>query len=175
LAELWRGPVLRRGDLPECAVPERDASCREAEDQKSLEIGATYDLKVVKLHALYAKEDNVSAIVPLSMTGINGRGSDANAWMVGLHVPLGANASKILASYQQRDGDRVNLSPTTYFEADLKVFAIGYEYWLSRRHDPCERRIRQRFEVIDTSVLPAYPGSGTHRWTTSTASNTRWQ
>jgi GBP family porin len=156
------GPLYAAVTYLQLKYPNATAPAAKPQDQKSLQIGATYDLSVVKLHGLFAKEDNVSAIVPLSMTGINGRESDAKAWMVGIHVPFGPNASKFVASYQERDGDAVALSPTTRFEGDLKVYAFAYEYWISRRTAlHLSVGVGSGDKSLDKDALPAYPGSGT--------------
>ncbi len=116
-----------------------------AQDQKMLQIGATFDLKFVKLHAGYAKEDDVYFTSgQATSSAVPDGGADANAWMVGVTVPL--LGGSLLGSYQKRDGDIVNtclggfvpatgacavaLSPR---ERDIDVWAIGYTYPLSRR------------------------------------------
>ncbi len=108
-----------------------------------LQVGATFDLKFVKLHAAYAKEDNVWLTVGFAPQV--DAGADADAWMLGVTVPLfGGN---VLGSYQKRDGDGVNvclgvLVPAYWSlervalqsrERDIDVWAIGYTYPLSRR------------------------------------------
>jgi GBP family porin len=100
-------------------------------DQKMLQIGATYDLKVVKLHAAY---DNETAARSALQSAIGGTadGTDANAWMLGVSVPFGPNNSKFMASYQKRDGKSQTIG-TTSFNADRKVYGIGYEYFMSKR------------------------------------------
>ena len=112
-----------------------------ANDQKMLQIGATFDLKFLKLHGAYAKEDDVFFDVALGLRP--DAGADADAWMAGITVPLfGGN---ILASYQKRDGDSVAvcLSAVTTGpcpvasvatrQAERDVWAVGYTYPLSRR------------------------------------------
>jgi predicted porin len=98
-----------------------------SDDQTHLQIGGTFDFKIVKLHAAYAVEDEQRAFSTVGTTS----GADADAWMVGVSVPLlGGN---LMASYQDRDGDPVQLTPTTVDERDVSVWAIGYTYPLSRR------------------------------------------
>ena len=113
-----------------------------AADQKMLQIGASFDLKFVKLYAAYAKEDSVWLTV--SFAPQFDAGADADSWMLGVTVPLfGGN---LLGSYQKRDGDLVNVClgvfvpatglcsvPLQLRERDLDVWAIGYTYPLSRR------------------------------------------
>ena len=113
-----------------------------ASDQKMLQIGATFDLKFLKIHGAYGKEDHV---VFTSGIGLQPTpGADADEWLVGLTIPLfGGN---ILASYQDRDGDPVGVcvgafvpatngcsTPLVTREADRTVWAVGYTYPLSRR------------------------------------------
>lgn len=98
------------------------------DDEKRLQIGATYDLKVVKLHAAYGKEDSQFAsgltAAPLVAT------ADSDEWLVGFTVPLGNFA--IIGSYSKRDGDAVTVGTTTT-EFDRNVWALGATYSLSRR------------------------------------------
>lgn len=92
------------------------------DNQKHLQIGATYDLKIVKLHAAWAKEDNQRIYNPVGTTN----GADAKAWMLGISAPIGNG--KLMASYQDRNGSALGT-----YEADRKVWGIGYEYSLSKR------------------------------------------
>ncbi|HVE89227.1 MAG TPA: porin [Burkholderiaceae bacterium] len=97
------------------------------DNQTNLQAGLTFDLKFLKLHAGYAKEDNQRVF---NVAGITS-GADADAWMGGITIPLlGGN---ILASYTRYDGDRVQLTPTTFDERDFKNIAVGFTYPLSRR------------------------------------------
>jgi predicted porin len=106
-----------------------------AEDQKMLQVGATFDLKFLKLHGAYAMEDNVrpatslpaGSFVQAAAGALFGTGHDADAWMVGLSAPLGAFT--FMASYQERDADAV----AGGVESDGKVYALGGKYDLSRR------------------------------------------
>jgi predicted porin len=91
-------------------------------DQTHLQLGATFDLKVVKLHAAYAKEDNQFVASSVGTTN----GADATAYMAGFTVPVG-NLS-LLGSYQKRDGKALGT-----YEADRTVWALGASYSLSRR------------------------------------------
>lgn len=112
-----------------------------ASDQKMLQIGATFDLKFVKLHGAYAKEDDVYFNAGLGL--VPDAGADADAWMAGVSVPLFGGS--LLASYQKRDGDSVDVClsavttgpcPITSVasrQAERDVWAIGYAYPLSRR------------------------------------------
>ncbi len=111
-----------------------------ASDQKMLQIGATFDLKIVKLHAAYAKEDSAWFTAGL---GVNqDAGADADAWMAGVTIRL--FGGELLGSYQTRDGDAVGVClsaslapacpiPLVTRERDIDEYAIGYMYPLSRR------------------------------------------
>ncbi len=98
-------------------------------DEKLLQIGATYDLQVVKLHAAYGDEKNVRSAFA-SAVGATADGSDARAWMVGATIPFGGNGSAFKVSYQDRDGKPNSVSAAN---ADRKVYNLGYEYFLSKR------------------------------------------
>ena len=104
-------------------------------DQKNLQLGATFDLKFLKLHAAYAKEDDQRIFNALGITS----GADADAYMLGVSIPLFGGS--LFASYQKYDGDAVTLAvpvpvppaAATVDERDLKYWGIGYTYPLSRR------------------------------------------
>jgi len=100
-----------------------------AADQKMLQVGGTFDLKFLKLHAAYAKEEGVRPNVIQAFLAA-GPGADADAWMVGLSAPLGAFT--FMGSYQERDGDSVLVAGVPV-EGDGKVWALGAKYDLSRR------------------------------------------
>ncbi|MBA2411475.1 MAG: porin [Burkholderiaceae bacterium] len=112
-----------------------------ASDQKHLQVGATFDLKFLKIHGAYAKEDNVYFTSGLAVQP--DPGADADAWMAGLSVPI--LGGTLLGSYQRRSGDSVTtclLASTTAAcpvtalstrERDRDVWAIGFTYPFSRR------------------------------------------
>ena len=93
-----------------------------ADDQKHLQVGATFDLGVVKLHAAYAKEDNQFGNSVVGTTN----GADSSNYMAGVSAPLGGGS--LMASYNNRNG---KLQGT--YEADLVRWGIAYSYPLSRR------------------------------------------
>lgn len=95
--------------------------------EKHLQIGAAYDLKVVRLSAGYAKEDDIYPLAGLTTTPQQAAGSDATAWIIGVAAPFGPH--RLAASYQKRDVDSFGTTP----EGDRKVWTVGYEYSLSRR------------------------------------------
>jgi predicted porin len=106
-------------------------------NQKHLQVGATFDIKVVKFHLAYAKEDDQFAGTPgtsnaFSTTGTS-NGADATAIMGGVSVPIGSVS--LLASYQKRDGKtgRYGVTTASNLEADRNVWGLGVTYSLSRR------------------------------------------
>lgn len=93
-----------------------------ASDQKHLQIGGTFTMGMFKLHAGYAQEKNIFALNSVGITN----GSDADAWMVGATVKLGA--STIMASFNNYDNDRIGT-----VERDLRRYGLAYTYNFSRR------------------------------------------
>jgi predicted porin len=93
-----------------------------ADDQKHLQVGATFDLGVVKLHAAYAKEDNQFTGSVVGTTN----GADSSNYMAGVSAPLGGGS--LMASYNNRNGKQQGT-----YEADLVRWGIAYSYPLSRR------------------------------------------
>ena len=138
----WAAVTYDVIDINDAGIPGSPAVFPNASDQKNLQIGATFDLKFLKIHGGYAKEDNVVFNSGLGVVGT--AGEDADAWLAGVTVPLGGGS--LLASYQRRNGDPVNVCTGAFVpatngcsvaltsrEADRDVWAIGYSYPLSRR------------------------------------------
>jgi predicted porin len=105
-------------------------------DEKLLQIGATYDLKVVKLHAAWASQSDISAVrAGVSIAPASGvTAYDNQAWMLGVSVPLGR--SSLLASYQAANADSVSYATSAgaaTFEPDYDVWGVGYTYKFSDR------------------------------------------
>ncbi len=101
-----------------------------SDNQEHWQAGLTFDLKFVKLHAGYAKEYDQRVFSAVGTTS----GADSDVWMLGVTVPLGGG--NLLASYQERDGKSVQLTPPplpTFDERDVDVWGIAYTYPLSRR------------------------------------------
>jgi GBP family porin len=103
-------------------------------DQKMLQLGGTFDFKIVKLHAAYASQDNISAVQGGFNTGVfrptQITAYDNQAYMFGVTVPLFGGS--LLGSYQYSDAD--NIDTAAYqFEPDYSVWGIGYSYPFSRR------------------------------------------
>ena len=138
----WAGVTYDLTDITDAGIPGSPAIFPNASDQKTLQIGATFDLKFLKIHGAYAKEDNV---VLTSTIGVLGTaGEDADAWMAGVTVPL--LGGSLLGSYQKRDGDSVSVCTGAFVpatggcsvafttrQAERDVWAVGYSYPLSRR------------------------------------------
>ena len=124
MGPFWAGVTYDVFDIPGAST-----------DQKNLQLGATFDLKFLKIHAGYAKEDDQRVFNTLGITS----GADADAWMVGVSIPLFGGS--LFGSYQDYDGDPVTLAvpvpvppaAPTVDERDMKIWAIGYTYPLSRR------------------------------------------
>ena len=110
-----------------------------ADSETHLQLGVTWDFKIVKLHAAYAKEDDVRAFATVGAPALPStlKGASADAWMLGATVRLGGG--ELLISYQDRDGDKqatnvpTALVPATFDERDVTIWSIGYTYPLSRR------------------------------------------
>jgi GBP family porin len=91
--------------------------------QTHLQVGGVFDLKFMKLHAGYAKEDNQRVASTVGTTN----GADASSYMVGLTVPF-TKSLNVIGSYQNRNGKAVGT-----YEADRTVWGIGAIYSLSNR------------------------------------------
>jgi len=108
-------------------------------DQKALQLGGTFDFKIVKLHAAYAIQDNIRISPAANNPGVfNPTGAvpyDADAWMLGVSIPLFGGS--ILASYQFSDADSLQGFTTAgvpyVFEPDYSVWGLGFTYPFSRR------------------------------------------
>ncbi len=94
-------------------------------DQQHIQVGAAYDLKVVKLYGAYAQEkDQRAGVVNPTLFGATGVGNKAKSWMLGVTAPIGSTT--LHASWQNRDFDAASLN-------DGRVYAIGLTHPLSRR------------------------------------------
>lgn len=105
--------------------------------QKMLQLGATYDARLVKLHAAYSRQQDHSLYSPIAeeRTVVSTLDPlarpDADTYMVGLTVPVGQ--ANWLFSYRVRDGKPFRVSAASTFEADRDVYGVAYVYWLSKR------------------------------------------
>ncbi len=132
-----------------------------ASDQKQLQLGGTFDFKFLKLHGAYAKEEHVYYTAGIGLQP--DAGADADAWMVGVSVPL--LGGSLLGSYQDRDGDAVTVvlgatpTPLNQFsrERDRTVWAIAYTYPLSRRTNLYINFSDSDEEVLSRNLAPGSP------------------
>ena len=112
------------------------------DEQRHLQVGATFDLGPVRLHGGYANQTGISAV------GVGGGAGefiaipsqlpayDNASFMAGVSWKLGAFT--LLGSYQWSGADGQSYTtvpggPTFNFDPDYSVFAIGGTYNLSRR------------------------------------------
>lgn len=105
-------------------------------DQKLLQVGGTFDLKIVKLHAAWANQADISAVragVSIAPpTGVTAY--DNQAWMAGISAPLAGGS--LLASYQYANGGSVNYATsggTANFDPDYSVWGVAFTYPFSNR------------------------------------------
>ena len=113
------------------------AAAPNPQDQKHLQIGGTWDIATFRLHAGWAKQDNVQAIT----TATGGSGAflglpagasfDSDSWLLGVTWKV-TSAFNVLASYQALDADGQNIAGTR-FEPDFNIWSVGATYNLSRR------------------------------------------
>lgn len=108
-------------------------------DQKMLQLGGTFDIKLMKFHLAWADQSSISTAISVSGIG-NGLPSaivptgignyDNTAWMAGVTVPLfGGN---LRGSYQYSDAKNV-INGLAQFEPDYSVWGVGFDYPFSRR------------------------------------------
>jgi len=131
LAGQWKWSILGLAATYDVLTPP-NATGRP--DQKMLQLGGVVDLKFLKIHAGWASQDNISVV---SQAGAPGAFAptgvvayDADAWMLGVTVPLFGGS--ILGSYQYSDAKNINTA-TYQFEPDYSVWGVGYSYPFSRR------------------------------------------
>ena len=117
---LYAGVSYEAINCPDNTTTPATGTCSAArkEDQKHLMAGITYDLKVVRLRALYSKEDNVFTTAAVSNS------PESVGYLLGLTAPIGSGELKLVWQ------DRNDKGPAN---ADLRIWAVGYQYDLSRR------------------------------------------
>lgn len=106
-----------------------------ANDQKHLQIGATFDLGPVRLHGGYANQSDVRGVAVGGGAGVfavlpAGFSFDSDSWMLGVTWKIGA--FELLGSYQALDADSRTIAGVNY-EPDYSIWAVGGKYNLSRR------------------------------------------
>lgn len=108
-------------------------------DQKMMQVGGTFDFKIVKLHAAYADQNNISTVqtlggvasaVPAGFVPAGVGNFNNTAYMLGVSVPLFGGS--ILASYQYSDASNI-INGLASFEPDYSNWGIGFSYPFSRR------------------------------------------
>ncbi|WP_020653104.1 porin [Massilia niastensis] len=125
--DMIKPAVLSTGPLAGRAYP----------TQKTLQVGATYDAGVVKLHAAYAKQKDHSVYSPIAeelgvvSTVDPAARPDADTYLLGVTIPIRQHS--FLASYRLRDGKPFRTTATSTFEADRRVLGFAYLYSLSKR------------------------------------------
>ena len=105
------------------------------DDQKHLQIGATWDIGPVRLHGGYANQSGVRAVAVAGGANVFGAlpanlSFDSDSFMLGLTWKLGAFTA--LASYQWLDADSQVINRVNY-EPDYNIWAVGGTYTMSRR------------------------------------------
>jgi predicted porin len=108
-------------------------------NQKMLQIGGSWDFKVVKINVAWADQSNISTVqtlagiggaVPQQFVPVGIGNYNNNAWMIGGSAPL--FGGRLLASYQYSDAKNI-VNGSAEFEPDYYVWGFGYEYPFSRR------------------------------------------
>jgi general bacterial porin, GBP family len=137
-ASLGTGPFYGVVTYDVLAYPDPGAPTANAgdPDEKLLQVGVTWDFKVVKVSAAYADQSNISAVragvsVPLPIGILS---HDNQAWLLGVSVPLAGGS--LMASYQRSDGDSQTYTTSSgpaNFDPDYHVWGVGFAYPLSIR------------------------------------------
>ncbi|CAN5302740.1 porin [soil metagenome] len=97
----------------------------QRQDYKEWQLGATYDLKLVKLHAIYGKQIDAFNL------GFNNNPNvpDSRSWFGGVTVPVGPG--RAIASWQKfTDTTEARVDAA---QVNFRTISAGYEYDLSRR------------------------------------------
>lgn len=90
--------------------------------QTNLQMGMTYDFGAIRLHTAYARERHQF------LGGAVGAGQSADAVAAMLGATLRLAGGHLLLARQVRDGNALGS-----YEADRRVWSLGYEYPWSRR------------------------------------------
>lgn len=93
---------------------------------RAYDVGATYDLGLAKLAALYGirRSDSADFSPDTGASAVK----DSRQWLLGATVPLGADG-KLLASYVRRSSELA----AGHGDAKAGQWALGYEHALSKR------------------------------------------
>jgi predicted porin len=93
-------------------------------DTNTLNLGASYDFGVVKLFGELSRVNN-----EIEAFGVGTADADANGWLLGATVPVGAGLIRV--AYSRVKGDVDGLPGS--FEPRASKFALGYVHNLSKR------------------------------------------
>ncbi len=139
------GPLLLSG-LYDTYQP--SSTAKNKTNVKQWNIGATYDLKMAKIHAAYGQ--NIDGIVEGQSTINNAEtsggdtntgggviflnGAKTNSWMLGVSAPVGG-AGKVFASVQQMipGGNLKDATITGTPTTSQTTASLGYTYTMSKR------------------------------------------
>jgi predicted porin len=99
------------------AIVSNTCNGQRKDDQTHLQVGGSFDFKVVKVYGAYAQEENQFTLTAITPS------KDSTVWMLGASAPV--FGGEVLAAWQDRSDDA--------YGADLSVWGIGYTYPLSRR------------------------------------------
>ncbi len=138
------GPLLIAGMYDTYMPPSNSAKTTAV---KQWNLGATYDLKVVKISAAYGQ--NIDGIVEgqstINNAGLSGgdqntgggvlfaQGARTSSWMLGLTAPVGG-ASSVFASVQQMiPGGNFKETIGSFSSATQTTASLGYTYTMSKR------------------------------------------
>jgi GBP family porin len=119
-----QGPIVAVASYESFNCPDNTATivsntcnATRKDDQRHVQVGGSYDFKVVRLYAGWAEEKDQFTLFAITPS------RDSRVWELGASAPLASG--ELLATYQDRS-DKA-------YGADLSVWAIGYTYPLSAR------------------------------------------
>lgn len=138
------GPLLIAGMYDTYMPPSNSAKTTAA---KQWNLGATYDLKVVKIHAAYGQ--NIDGIVEgqstINNAGLSGgdqntgggvlfvQGARTSSWMLGLKAPVGGASSVFVSVQQMIPGGNFKQTIGAFSSATQTTASLGYTYNMSKR------------------------------------------
>lgn len=116
-ANYFAGPLMVSG-----AYQSKKNSAAAPQKQDSFRLGASYDFGAAKLFGSYQTTKDRDGLVTAGLTN-----ADHNGYQIGVAVPMGGGS--LLASYGRTKSSGTGGSDTR------GVFAVGYDYYLSKRTD----------------------------------------
>jgi predicted porin len=117
-ANYFAGPLMVSG-----AYQSKNSTAASPQKQDSFRLGASYDLGPAKLFGSFQTTKDRDGLVVAGLTN-----ADHNGYQIGVSAPAGGGS--VLASY-----GRTKSSGTGGLSGARGVFAIGYDYNLSKRTD----------------------------------------